>query len=411
MKLLRTLLVASAALAMAAPLLAASVTEVSFKGEKALQMENGLLRAVVVPALSGRIAVFQDKTGANLMKEYEFKSRMPFWKTGNLAGWNDMILQEGVRYNEYTYKCTAKGADDNGAFVEVTLDTEGRTLVRRMTLPEGSRVLKVETTVTSLKSAAIDWNYWVNTLLPRAGKVEDTTYKAFVPAAPGKAADSGSSNNSALEMLIEAGYGLQDKTNISKDTLLEGAPENSVSFNVKLAQPWWAIIDTKTQDGLAELLTPSEMDGMISYFCFNGEDTSTMEIIFAKKSFKPEESATYHLDIAALRGLERADWMSGDMAVAASGKRLQAVSKSGSIAFKVLQLKADKGAKLSVRLKSVSDGKILGPWQVALSGDCKAPQNISVRLSGNIAPGVYEILLGEGEKPLPMLGRLVKIAD
>jgi hypothetical protein len=59
----------------------------------------------------------------------------------------------------------------------------------------------------------------------------------------------------------------------------------------------------------------------------------------------------------------------------------------------------------------VADGKVLGPWQAPLSGGCKSVQSVSVRLSGSIQPGVYEILPGEGEKPLPMLGRLAKVIE
>ena len=377
-------------------------------GEKAILMENGLIKAVVVPSLSGRIAVLQDVNGKNLMMEYEYKNKVPYWKSGNLAGYNDMIRQEGVRKNEYAYKCTSKEAGKSGAVLELQLETANKVLVRRMTLAEGSRVIDMEIKVTSRNSEPVDWSYWTLMQVAPGGHLIGENTVAFVPAAAGKSDESGG-NNSAMEMLIEAGYNLQDKANLTADTLLEGAPGSSVSFNVKHGQPWRVVMDTKTNEGLGTLFVRDEVKNAVAYFCSSAVD-STMEVVFPKRTFNPGDTASYHVGLAALRGLERVDWMDQNMAVACKGERLITLGKDGELQFCVLPLQTAGDMKLSVLLRNVKDGMTVGPWTAALKGRAADAEDVSVKLtSDTLQVGVYEVLVGEKGKAMPILGRLIKV--
>ncbi|MDD3927693.1 MAG: hypothetical protein PHT33_13640, partial [bacterium] len=295
------------------------------------------------------------------------------------------------------------------AVVELRLETADKIVLRRMMLKDGSRVVDIRTTVTSKKSDSIDWNYWVNMLVTPGGRMLGSGHNAFVPAASGKAADSGSANGSAIEMLIESGYSLQEKASISSDTLMEGPPGNSVSFNVKPVQPWRAVIHTETLEGIGNLLDPGELEGMVTYFCSSGED-STMEVIFPKRTYKPGDTVSYHLELVALKGMERIDWMGPDMAVACKGPRMQALDKDSGLQFKVLPLHSDKNMKASIRLRSVKDAAVFGPWTVALKGSAVSTEDVSLKVPVTAIPeGIYELLIGGDDAASLILGRLVKV--
>lgn len=289
-----------------------SISRGNFDGYETVVLENSLIRVVVIPDSSGRIAEFALKPAAeNLFPQLQVK-RFPLTSkvelaTGNFAGFEDWIWEIGLVNRVARYQCKVIRETKESCVVQLTYAAGALYhFERTLTIGKDSAELLIETQITNPTKEPKEYSYWAHMcVLPGQEKYLCDTNKMKVFAPTGKDERKAQKTKKLPKMVA-----------VEKDTVFEKTFSGEANDFFVPRQGWWAMFNQPKKAALIQLVPLDEIAGDGCFYTNSGNDNTelpgdrpdpkvmyTMELIYSSQTIPPGGRKTYHLGLVACNAL------------------------------------------------------------------------------------------------------------